>query len=145
MTALTVRTTSQISEGTGSANDSFDLSAFFLRGDTGYDFGATTLTYTVWHSSVDDNANDGDFDAFIATDVDINESMIFQENFTDDDYFAETTYLLDKGYLLNKVQVDHKLSSLLVAIYNALEEAAIQDGKADEDIVHIAGRVRYKF
>jgi hypothetical protein len=184
--------------GTASANDSFDLSAFFLRGDIGYDFGATTLTYTVWYSSGDDNATDGDFDAFIATDVDINESMIFQENFTDDDYFAETPYLLDKGYLLNKVQVDHKLSSQVtvsgMAIYNALaedvtlgdgsednslgfefggrltykpysgleiaaeaaylvagdamdafEEASIQDGRADENIVHVAGRVRYKF
>ena len=184
--------------GAASANNSFDLSAYFLRGDVGYDFGATTLTYTVWYSSGDDNSTDGDFDAFIATDVDINESMIFQENFTDDDYFAETPYLLDKGYLLNKVQVDHKLSSQVtvsgMAIYNALaedvtlgdgsednslgfefggrltykpysgleiaaeaaylvagdamdafEEAAIRDGKADEDIVHIAGRVRYKF
>jgi hypothetical protein len=124
--------------------------------------------------------------------------MIFQENFTDDDYFAETPYLLDKGYLMNKLQLDHKLSSQVtvsgMAIYNSLaedvtlgdgsqdkslgfefggrlsykpynsleiaaeaaylvagdamdafEEASIQDGNADEDIIHVAGRIRYKF
>ncbi|WP_420389538.1 hypothetical protein [Marinobacter sp.] len=184
--------------GPTNLNDSYDLGAYFLRGDIGFDFGATTLTYTLWYSSGDDNGADDNFDAFIATDVDINESMIFQENFTDDDYFAETQYLLDKGYLMNKVQIDHKLSSQVtvsgMAIYNALaedvtlgdgsqdnslgfefggrltykpyssleiaaeaayllagdamdafEETAIQDGNADEDIIHVAGRVRYKF
>ena len=178
--------------------DSYDLGAYFLRGDIGLDFGATTLTYTLWYSSGDDNSADDKFDAFIATDVDMNESMIFQENFTDDDYFAETPYLLDKGYLMNKLQLDHKLSSQVtvsgMAIYNSLaedvtlgdgsqdkslgfefggrlsykpynsleiaaeaaylvagdamdafEEASIQDGNADEDIIHVAGRIRYKF
>ncbi|MEE2764020.1 hypothetical protein [Marinobacter sp.] len=184
--------------GATNPNDSYDLGAYFLRGDIGIDIGATTFTYTLWYSSGDDDATDDNFDAFIATDVDINESMIFQENFTDDDYFAETAYLLDKGYLMNKFQVDHKLSHQVtisgIAIYNALaedvtlgdgsednslgfefggrltykpnqnleiaaeaaylvaddamdafEEAAIQDGDADENITHIAGRVRYKF
>jgi hypothetical protein len=28
---------------------------------------------------------------------------------------------------------------------DALEETALQDGKSDQDIVHVAGRVRYKF
>ena len=178
--------------------DDYDLSSYFLRGDIGLDLGATTLTYTLWYSSGDDNPNDDNFDAFIATDVDINESMIFHENMTDDDYFAETPYLLDKGYLMNKFQIDHKLSNKLtvsgMAIYNmlaedvrladgseesalglefgarvsykpynslelavetayllasdatdAFEETSIQDGKSDEDIIHVAGRVRYKF
>ncbi len=178
--------------------DSYDLGAYFLRGDIGLDFGATTLTYTLWYSSGDDDSADDNFDAFIATDVDMNQSMIFQENFTDSDYFAETPYLLDKGYLMNKLQLDHKLSSQVtvsgMAIYNSLaedvtlgdgsqdnslgfefggrlsykpynsleiaaeaaylvagdamdafEEASIQDGNADEDIIHVAGRIRYKF
>lgn len=177
---------------------SYDLGSYFLRTDLGIDFGVTKVTYTLWYSSGDDNSADNKLNAFMATDVDINESMIFQENFTDDDYFAETPYLADKGYLMNKLQVDHKLSNKVtvsgMAIYNSLaekvtlgdgskdsslglelggrisyspyssleiaaeaaylfagdamdafEESAIQNGKADEDILHVAGRVRYKF
>jgi len=37
------------------------------------------------------------------------------------------------------------LSILGVAAVDALEEGALQNGQSDKDIVHVAGRVRYKF
>lgn len=184
--------------GTQTATQDFDLSAFFGRADLGLEMGPTTFTYTFWYSSGDDNAQDNDFDAFMATDVDMFDSMIFFENFTDDNFFAETPYLVDKGFILNKFQVDHKLTPTVTLTglasyhmlaedvgvggggsedtlgvelggrisykpYNrfeiateagyliaddamdAFEESAIRDGSSDEDLLHWAMRVRYKF
>lgn len=134
---------------TGPAQD-FDLNAFFGRADLGVDTGMSKLTYTFWYSSGDDSANDDDLDAFIATDVDINESMIFQENMTDDDYFAETHYLLDKGYIFNKLQLDHKVTPKVTAsgmvIYNMLaEDVTLADGSKDNALgVEFGGRLSYK-
>ncbi|MCW8886071.1 MAG: hypothetical protein OQK12_12600 [Motiliproteus sp.] len=185
-------------DGSTNANTDYDLSAYFLRGDIGVDYGDTKWTYTVWYASGDDNDSDSDLDAYMATDVDMNDSAIFQENMTDDDYFAETPYLVNKGMLVNKIQVDHKLSSRTtitgMALYNmlaedillgdgsfddklglelgarvsyklhkglklqgevaylfaddamdAFEETSIQDGNGNEDIFHVAARLRYNF
>ena len=184
--------------GAENPNTSYDLSTFLGRGELGLQFGPNTVTYTMVYASGDSNEQDSNFDAFISTDVDLTDSMIFQENFMDDDYFAETPYILDKGYFLNKIQLDHKvrpnlkLSGMLVynrlaeaitladgssskdlglefggrvsylpypsleiaaeAAYllagdavDVLEEGALQNGQSDKDIVHVAGRVRYKF
>lgn len=184
--------------GATNPNTSYDLSTFLGRGELGLQFGPNQLTYTVLYASGDGNEQDGNFDAFIATDVDFSDSMIFQENMTSDDYFAETPYILDKGYFMNKLQLDHKVAANITVsgmiVYNrlaedvalaggtsskdlglefgskvsyfpypslelsaeaaylasgdamdALEETALQDGKSDQDIVHVAGRVRYKF
>ena len=136
----------------GSVNSatSYDVDAYFLRADLGIDYGATKWTYTFWYASGDSNDSDKDLDAFIATDVDINESMIFQENFTDDDYFAETPYLANKGFLFNKVQVEHKISSKVkltgMAIYNMLaEDVTLGDGSKDNALgLELGGRVSYK-
>lgn len=184
--------------GATNPNTNYDLSTVLGRGELGLQFGPNQLTYTVLYASGDGNEQDGDFDAFIATDVDFSDSMIFQENMTSDDYFAETPYILDKGYFMNKLQLDHKVAANITVsgmiVYNrlaedialadgssskdlglefgskvsyfpypslelsaeaaylasgdamdALEETALQDGKSDQDIVHVAGRVRYKF
>jgi len=184
--------------GATNPNTSYDLSTFLGRGELGLQFGPNRLTYTMLYASGDGNEQDGNFDAFIATDVDFSDSMIFQENITSDDYFAETPYILDKGYFMNKLQLDHNVASNVkvsgMVVYNllaedialvngssakdlglefgsrisyfpypslelaaeaaylvsgdamdALEETALQDGQSDKDIVHVAGRVRYKF
>lgn len=128
----------------------FDVSAFFGRTDLGLVMGPTTVTYTFWYSSGDDDAGDNDFDAFIATDVDMFDSMIFFENYTDDNFFAETPYLLDKGFILNKLQVDHKLTPKVtvsgLASYHALaEDVALADGSSDDSLgVELGGRLSYK-
>ena len=95
--------------GAVNPNTSYDLSTFLGRGELGLQFGPNTVTYTMVYASGDSNEQDSNFDAFISTDVDLTDSMIFQENFMDDDYFAETPYILDKGYFLNKIQLDHKV------------------------------------
>jgi hypothetical protein len=85
----------------------FDLSAYFAHVDVGVKLGKATLTYTAWYASGDDKADDDDFDAFVATDIDRNDSIIFQEGgYTSDDYFTERDYIFDKGMFVNKVAVD---------------------------------------
>lgn len=131
------------------ASGDFDLSAFFGRADLGVNVGPTKLTYTFWYASGDDDASDNDFDAFMATDVDNSESMIFFENMTSDDFFAETYYLLDKGFLLNKLQVDHKLTSQVtvsgqVAYHLLAEDVNLANGSSEDTLGwELGGGVSY--
>jgi len=64
-----------------------DFGGYFAHFDVGVKLGKGKLTYTFWYASGDDNSNDGDMDAFIATDIDINSeySVILFEGYTDDD------------------------------------------------------------
>ena len=93
--------------GAGRTDDSFDVSAYFAHADVGVAMGKSKLTYTFWYASGDDDPTDGDFNAFIATDIDRAESITLQEgNYADDDYFTERSYILDKGMIMNKLAFD---------------------------------------
>jgi hypothetical protein len=92
----------------------FDLSAYFAHIDLGYKMGKSKFTYTFWYASGDDNPNDGDFDAFITTDIDRTDSITIMEgNYADDNYFTEDVSLLDKGLILNKISYDYTASDKL--------------------------------
>jgi hypothetical protein len=89
------------------AGTDFDLSAYFAHVDVGAKLGKMTLTFTSYYASGDDTADDEDFDAFLTTDVDRNDSIIFQEGgYTSDFYFSERPTFSDKGIFLNKLAVD---------------------------------------
>lgn len=96
--------------GLGRSGD-FDLNAYFAHFDVGINFGNHKLTYTFWYASGDDDAQDGDLDAFIATDLDRFDSICIMEGgYLDDDYFTERPYILDKGLIMNKIALDSKLT-----------------------------------
>jgi hypothetical protein len=89
------------------ANTDFDLSAYFGHVDIGAKLGNMTLTFTSYYASGDDTADDEDFDAFLTTDLDRTDSIIFQEGgLTSDFYFTERCTLADKGMFLNKLALD---------------------------------------
>ncbi len=117
---------------TGFSGD-FDVSAYFLHADAGLKFGNTKLTYTFWYSSGDDDPLDGDLDAFLGTDVDINASIaIMQGGYIDDTYFTELPYILDKGFIMNKLALDSKLTDKLTV------GAAVLYMMTAEDIEYVA-------
>lgn len=97
-----------LASGVSSAADTdFDLNAYFAHVDIGAKLGKATLTFTSYYASGDDKADDEDFDAFLTTDLDRNDSIIFQEGgYTSDFYFTERSTLADKGLFLNKLAVD---------------------------------------
>jgi hypothetical protein len=87
----------------------YDLEAYFLHGDLGMKMGKATLTYTFWYASGDDDPTDEDFEAFLATDVDIFDNICLMEGgWADDDYFTERPYVLDKGFIMNKLNLDYQ-------------------------------------
>jgi hypothetical protein len=89
------------------ADEDFDLSAYFAHVDVGAKLGKATLTFTSYYASGDDTADDTDFDAFMTTDIDRTDSIIFQEaGYTSDYYFTERCTIADKGIWLNKLAVD---------------------------------------
>jgi hypothetical protein len=94
--------------------DDYDVQAWFGHLDAGINFGNHKLTYTFWYASGDDDADDDDFDAFITTDTDIFDSIVFFEGgYTDDDYYTEKPYILDKGMIFNKLALDSKITDKL--------------------------------
>lgn len=98
----------------GNQYGDFDLSAWFAHADLGMDFGKFKVTYTGWYTSGDDDPTDCDFEGFLATDLDITDSIVlFEGNYSDDNYFTERHYLLDKGFIMNKLAVDFKPTSKL--------------------------------
>ena len=92
-----------------------DFGGYFAHFDVGVKLGKGKLTYTFWYASGDDDSNDGDMDAFIATDIDINSeySVILFEGYTDDDYFSSSPYLQDKGMILNRLGYDYQVTDKL--------------------------------
>lgn len=100
--------------GLGRTGD-FDLSAYFFHVGAEAEFGNIGLNYTFWYASGDDNPTDGDFDAFIATDVDITKSIVlFKGNYADDNYFTEVPYIADKGFIMNRLGVDFTVTDKLL-------------------------------
>jgi hypothetical protein len=87
----------------------FDQGGFFAHADLGVRLGPARVTYTGWYSSGDTNRNDRKINNYIATDVDMNDSIVFQEGgYTNDVYFTEAPYFLDKGAIFNKLAVEYK-------------------------------------
>ncbi|MCF6179319.1 MAG: hypothetical protein L3J63_08030 [Geopsychrobacter sp.] len=99
--------------GNGTFGD-YDLSAYLLHADIGMKMGASRLTFTSWYASGDNNDNDKDLDAFMATDVDRFDSIVlFEGGYTDDNYGTERPYLLNKGLFLNKLAYDRQQTKKL--------------------------------
>ncbi len=99
--------------GTSVSGD-FDMSAYFGHVDIGAKLNNLKFTYTFWYASGDDDANDHDLNAYLATDVDITDSIVlFEGNYADDDYFTERPYLADKGFIMNRLGVDYKTTQKL--------------------------------
>ncbi len=96
--------------GLGRSGD-FDQSAYFAHLDAGVAFGPLKLVYTFWYASGDDDPEDDEFEAFIATDVDATESIVLMEgNYADDNYFMETPYIADKGFIMNRLGIDYQVT-----------------------------------
>ncbi|HKJ65105.1 MAG TPA: hypothetical protein VJ969_06860 [Desulfopila sp.] len=104
----------EFGSGTGVVGD-FDMSAYFLHFDAGAKLDdKIKLTYTFWYASGDDDPTDDDFEAFLATDVDITDSIaLFEGNYADDNYFTERPYLADKGFIMNRAGLDFQATEKL--------------------------------
>ncbi|MFO7832082.1 MAG: hypothetical protein R6V18_08885 [Desulfuromonadaceae bacterium] len=99
----------------GDLAEEYDFGGYFGHFDAGMHMGKGKLTYTFWYASGDDDATDGDWDAFVSTDVDINSeySVVLFEGYTDDDYFSASPYLQDKGLILNRLGYDYQVTDKL--------------------------------
>nr|WP_320049087.1 hypothetical protein [uncultured Desulfuromonas sp.] len=100
----------------GDFMEDVDFGGYFAHVDLGAKLGGGTLTYTFWYASGDDDREDGDFDAFIATDVDINadySSVVLFQGLNSDQYFSADPYIQDKGFMINRVAYDAKVSDKL--------------------------------
>jgi hypothetical protein len=94
-----------------SAFSDFDLNGYFAHLDVGAKLGKFTLTYTGYYASGDDDPTDDEFNAFLATDVDRADSIIFQEGgYTSDNYFTDRPYIADRGLFLNKLAADYQIN-----------------------------------
>ena len=101
--------TDSVSGVTNATDSDFDVSAYFAHVDVGVKMGKVTLTYTGYYASGDDNAADSDINAFIATDVDSGDSIIFQEGaYTSDTAYTDRYYFFDKGIFFNRIGIDYK-------------------------------------
>jgi hypothetical protein len=99
----------------GDFMDDYDFGGYFGHFDVGMHMGKGKLTYTFWYASGDDDSEDGDLDAFVSTDVDINSeySVVLFEGYTDDDYFSSSPYIQDKGLILNRLGYDYQVTDKL--------------------------------
>jgi len=101
-------------DGNQNAIDDYDLNAYFVHVDLGARMGKSTLTYTFWLASGDDDPYDDDLDAFMCTDVDMFDNIIlFEGGYSDDNYITEHPYLLDRGFIMNKLALDYQATEKL--------------------------------
>ncbi len=139
----------------GVANKDFDVRAWLAHVDIGYKVNKMKFTYTFWYASGDDDGSDGDFDAFMAVDIDRQDNIcIFKAMYAEDDYYTEKDYLLDKGFVMNKLAFDYKVSKKIsfgtAAMYMLTAEDIEyidDDGKqreADEVGIEIDAYFKYK-
>ena len=93
-----------------------DFNGYFVHLDLGTKLKRGKLTYTFWYSSGDDNPDDADIDAFIATDCDTKaniSSVVLFEGLAADTYFSATPYIQDKGLILNRIGYTYNVSDKL--------------------------------
>ena len=134
----------------GGRSGNFDVSAYFMHFDLGYNLRDVKVTYRFWYASGDDDPNDDDFNGFLATDVDIFDSIVlFEGGYTDDDYFTERPYIMDKGFIMNKLSLDYqateKLKTGLAGMYMmTAEDLEYENHKSDEIGFEIDGYTEYE-
>ncbi|PLX95969.1 MAG: hypothetical protein C0620_03345 [Desulfuromonas sp.] len=115
---------------TGDLAEEYDFGGYFIHFDLGTKVGKGKLTYTFWYASGDDDGDDKDLDAFIATDCDTSgaaSSVVLFEGYTSDNYFSAVPYVQDKGLILNRIGYDHKLSDKLTVGAAALYLMTAED------------------
>ena len=115
---------------TGDMLEDADFGGYFAHADLGLKMGPGTLTYTVWYASGDADRSDGDLDAFIVTDTDINaaySSVVLFQGLNSDHYFAAEPYIQDKGLFLNRLAYEHKLTDKLTVGAAALYLMTAED------------------
>lgn len=143
-------------DGTVSANRSFNIRGKMGRFEVGAKARKTTHKYTLLWQSGDDNPNDRDFDAFLAIDMDSSDSIILsEESITSDFFLVETNYLFDKGILQNRYDIDHEINEKLsiggaVSLFKLAEDLTYVNAngirfKEDTLGTEVSGRLRYKF
>ncbi|MGB3400213.1 MAG: hypothetical protein WBA34_08600, partial [Candidatus Deferrimicrobiaceae bacterium] len=123
----------------GVSGNNLDISAYLLHGDFGLNFGKSTVTYTVWYASGDDDDTDSDLKNFMSVDVDFFDSFIWQESLTDDNVFFEGPDIGDKGMFFNKLALDYaadkKTKLGIAALYLQLaEDVTLATGKNTKDL-----------
>ncbi|MCG6918444.1 MAG: alginate export family protein, partial [Deltaproteobacteria bacterium] len=111
----------------GRADDDFDMKAYFLHLDAGFTWDKSTLTYTFWYASGDDDPEDGDFEGYVAVDVDSFDNHVLFESLCDDNVFTERHYLLDKGFIMNRVRFDYQATDKLKAGVAAMYMMTAED------------------
>ncbi|MDY0190788.1 MAG: hypothetical protein RBR22_08645 [Desulfuromonas sp.] len=124
----------------GDLADDMDFGGYLGHLDLGMKMGAGKLTYTFWYASGDDNPDDGDYDAFIATDVDTSasySSIVLFESITDDNFFSTVPYIMDKGFIMNRVGYEYQVSDKLTV------NAAAMYMMTAEDIEYTVGSEEY--
>ncbi|MGD2187741.1 MAG: hypothetical protein PVI71_16535 [Desulfobacterales bacterium] len=112
----------------------FDVSAYFAHVDVGYKMDKWKFTYTGWYHSGDGNDQDGDFESFLQTDIDVPGSVVILgsgQALADDDVFTERSQILDKGYIMNRLSAGYQATEKLY-----LEAAAMYMLTA-EDIEYV--------
>jgi hypothetical protein len=119
----------------GNPIEDYDLSAYFLHADLGMKMGKATVTYTFWYASGDDKSNDDDFDAFIATDVDMFDGIVlFEGGWADDDYFTERPYIGTNGFIMNKLALDYQATEKLKVGVAGLYQMTAEDIEYIDDL-----------
>ena len=122
--------------------ENYDLDGYFAHMDVGLNWDKHAFTYTAWYASGNDESDvqDGDFNAFMATDIDRMDSIVLMEGgLTDDEYFTERMYIMDRGMIMNKLawdyQVNEKLKLGLSGMYMlTAEDIEYTAGKTGEEI-----------
>ena len=119
--------------GKTSASTNFDLSTYFVNLSFGLEEGGTKYTYTIWYTSGDDNPDDNNMDAFLATDIDRTESIVFFEGGYSGGQNSTRSYLLDKGIIMNRLGIDHKASAKLTVGGAAIHFLTAEDISYNDD------------
>ena len=138
-----------------SAEQNYDVKAYFLHGDAGFAWDDFKVTGTFWIASGDDDPKDDDLEGFFATDVDtFTGSTVLMESIDDDNYFTERSYLLDKGMILSKVAFDWQATDKLKVGAAGLYMMTAEDieytdkngkmQKNDDVGVELVGHMSYK-
>ncbi|MEA3466124.1 MAG: hypothetical protein U9R29_09010 [Thermodesulfobacteriota bacterium] len=119
----------------GDLMEEYDFGGYFIHADVGAKMGKGKLKFTVWYASGDDDSTDSDYDAFVATDIDINSeySVVLFEGYNDDDYFSSSPYIQDKGLILTRVGYDFQATDKLKIGVAALYLMTAEDIEYTDD------------
>ena len=121
---------------TGDFMEEGDFGGYFAHVDLGTNLGNGKLTYTFWYASGDDDREDEDLDAFVATDVDINadySSVVMFQGLNSDQYFSADPYIQDKGFMINRIAYDAKASDKLKVGVAAMYMMTAEDMEYQND------------